>query len=249
MTTMLIEWIAVAGIGAMIGFAGGLFGVGGGMIAVPVLALGFGLEQQFAQGTTYVMAAPTSLMGLWYYYRHGSVDRRNAIGIAIAGSIAAYLGTRLALDLDPQQLRRVFSVFLLILVFYMVVSELPRFAPRTTRKLLDMRWSPLVGAFCGTLTGFFTIGGAMCAPPLLTRFFGLAQQKAQGLAFAAILLSLISESCACGSKPGQHGQALLEKHGRTPRFEALDLLTEPSVNVATGTLEALCTLNTFAQFQ
>jgi len=186
MTTMLIEWIAVAGIGAMIGFAGGLFGVGGGMIAVPVLALGFGLEQQFAQGTTYVMAAPTSLMGLWYYYRHGSVDRRNAIGIAIAGSIAAYLGTRLALDLDPQQLRRVFSVFLLILVFYMVVSELPRFAPRTTRKLLDMRWSPLVGAFCGTLTGFFTIGGAMCAPPLLTRFFGLAQQKAQGLAFAAI---------------------------------------------------------------
>jgi hypothetical protein len=71
----------------------------------------------------------------------------------------------------------------------------------------------------------------------------------RGLAFAAILLSLISESCACGSKPGQHGQALLEKHGRTPRFEALDLLTEPSVNVATGTLEALCTLNTFAQFQ
>ena len=183
---MLIEWIAVGGIGAMIGFAGGLFGVGGGMIAVPVLALGFGLEQQFAQGTTYVMAAPTAMLGLWQYYQHGSVDRRYALGIAIAGCIAGYLGTLLALYLDPQQLRRVFSVFLLLLVSYMVISELPRFAPSSTRKLLAMRWSPLVGAFCGALTGFFTIGGAICATPLLTRFFGLVQQKAQGLAFAAI---------------------------------------------------------------
>ena len=68
----------------------------------------------------------------------------------------------------------------------MVISELPRYAPRSTRTLLDMRWSPLVGAFCGALTGFFTIGGAILATPLLTRFFGLVQQKAQGLAFAAI---------------------------------------------------------------
>lgn len=186
MTELLIQWIFVAGIGAMIGFAGGLFGVGGGMIAVPVLAIGFGLEQQFAQGTTYVMGAPVALMGLWHYHRHGSVDRRYAVAIAIAGGIAGYAGTKLALYLDPQQLRRVFSLFLLLLVSYMVISELPRFAPRSTRKLLDMRWSPLVGAFCGTLTGFFTIGGAICAPPLFTRLFGLAQQKAQGLAFAAI---------------------------------------------------------------
>lgn len=186
MTGLLIEWIFVAAIGAMIGFAGGLFGVGGGMIAVPVLAIGFGLEQQFAQGTTYVMGAPVGLLGLWHYYRHGSVDRQYAVPIAIAGAVAGYAGTRMALYLDPQQLRFVFSIFLLLLVSYMIITELPRFAPRSTRRLLDMRWSPLVGAFCGTLTGFFTIGGAICAPPLLTRFFGLAQQKAQGLAFAAI---------------------------------------------------------------
>ncbi len=86
---MLLEWIAIGGIGAMIGFGGGLFGVGGGMIAVPILALGFGLEQQFAQGTTYVMASPTALLGLWHYYRHGSVDRRYAIGLAIAGGVEA----------------------------------------------------------------------------------------------------------------------------------------------------------------
>lgn len=186
MTELLLAWIAVAGLGALIGFAGGLFGVGGGMLAVPVLALGFGLEQQFAQGTTYVMAAPTALMGLVQYYRRGSVDMRYAIGIAIAGSISGYAGTLLAVHIDPLQLRRVFSVFLLLLVSYMVISELPRFAPRATRTLLDMRWSPGVGAFCGALTGFFTIGGAICATPLLTRFFGLPQQKAQGLAFAAI---------------------------------------------------------------
>lgn len=182
----MIEWIAIGGIGAMIGFAGGVFGVGGGMIAVPVLALGFGLEQQFAQGTTYVMVAPAALLGLWHYHRHGSVDPRYAVALAVTGSIAGYIATRLALVVEAQVLRQWFSIFLLLLVSYMVISELPRFAPRSTRRIIDMRWSPLVAAFCGTLTGFFTIGGAICAPPLLTRFFGQAQQKAQGLAFAAI---------------------------------------------------------------
>ena len=131
---MLLEWIAIGGIGAVIGFAGGLFGVGGGMIAVPVLALGFGLEQQFAQGTAYMMAAPTAVMGLWHYYRHGSVDTRYALAIGSTGCIAGYLGTLLALYVDPQQLRRMFSIFLLLLVAYMVLSELPRFAPRASRR-------------------------------------------------------------------------------------------------------------------
>ena len=186
MIEIVPDWIAVGAIGAAIGFAGGLFGVGGGMLAIPVLALGFGLEQQFAQGTAYMMAAPTAVMGLWHYYRHGSVDTRYALAIGSTGCIAGYLGTLLALYIDPQQLRRMFSIFLLLLVAYMVLSELPRFAPRASRRIFPMRWSPVVGAFCGALTGFFTIGGAICATPMLTRFFGLVQQHAQGLAFAAI---------------------------------------------------------------
>jgi uncharacterized membrane protein YfcA len=186
MTAFPLESLLVAAIGALIGFAGGLFGVGGGMIAVPVLALGFGLDQQFAQGTTYVMVVPTVLTGLWHYYQHGSVDRRYAAPIAVAGAIAGYAGTRIALFLDPAQLRQGFSLVLLLLIVYLVATELPRFAPRPNRRLLAMRWSPAVGAVCGALTGLFTIGGAIFAPPLLTRFFGLVQQHAQGLAFAAI---------------------------------------------------------------
>ena len=186
MTTVLLEWIAVGALGALIGFAGGLFGVGGGMIAVPVLALCFGLDQQLAQGTTYVMAAPTAVMGLWQYWRHGSVEPRHALAIGAAGCLAGWLGTLLALWLDPQQLRHAFSVFLLLLVAYLMISELPRFAPRAARRVLPLVWCPAVGAFCGALTGFFTIGGAICSTPLLVRFFGLVQQKAQGLTFAAI---------------------------------------------------------------
>jgi uncharacterized membrane protein YfcA len=42
-------------LGAALGFLGGLFGIGGGIIVIPLLVLGFGLDQTVAQGTALVL--------------------------------------------------------------------------------------------------------------------------------------------------------------------------------------------------
>ena len=47
------------GAGCLIGFMGGVLGIGGGMIAIPALVLLMGMSQQLAQGTALIMVLPT----------------------------------------------------------------------------------------------------------------------------------------------------------------------------------------------
>ncbi len=71
-------------IGASLGFMGGVFGIGGGIIAVPLLVLGFGLDQPLAQGTALVLMAPNLLVGWWRYSRLYPVPLPRALGIGLA---------------------------------------------------------------------------------------------------------------------------------------------------------------------
>src|SRR5690242_13865694 len=54
-TTQIVAMLAL---GAACGLAGGLFGVGGGVIVIPLLGMLFALDQQTAQGTALVMVVP-----------------------------------------------------------------------------------------------------------------------------------------------------------------------------------------------
>jgi len=56
-------------LGALSGFVGGLFGVGGAMVTIPVLGIFFGFSEQLAQGTSLVVVVPNVLLSLWRYYR------------------------------------------------------------------------------------------------------------------------------------------------------------------------------------
>ena len=55
------------GAGCLIGFMGGVLGIGGGMIAIPALVLLMGMSQQLAQGTALIMVLPTIMMAVRKY--------------------------------------------------------------------------------------------------------------------------------------------------------------------------------------
>jgi uncharacterized membrane protein YfcA len=106
--------LAVA-VGVLGGGLGGLVGLGGGFVMVPLLIYLFGMEQHLAQGTSLaVLVLPVVLPSALQYWRAGNVDVTVALWATLGFVIGGYLGGSLAQIMGGRVLRRVFAVLLLV---------------------------------------------------------------------------------------------------------------------------------------
>ena len=87
MTIVLVALIGLVG-----GVLAGLFGVGGGIIFVPTLALGLGLTQLHAEASSLLAILPTALVGSWRQQRYGNIDVRAAATIGVASILGVQAG-------------------------------------------------------------------------------------------------------------------------------------------------------------
>lgn len=106
--------VVVALIGALAGVLAGLFGVGGGILFVPALALVLGLTQIHAEATSLLAILPTAFVGTWRHYRYGNADLRAAAWIGLASIGGVQLGVLAAEALPEHVLRKLFGVLLLV---------------------------------------------------------------------------------------------------------------------------------------
>ena len=108
-------------LGLAAGVLSGILGLGGGVLIVPALVLGFGFSQHLAQGTTLaLLVPPIGLLAAWTYYRHGHVNLAAAAWICLGFLLGGLLGARIAVALPALLLRRVFGVFLLLISVRMI---------------------------------------------------------------------------------------------------------------------------------
>lgn len=173
-------------LGAVLGALGGLLGVGGGLIAIPVLALLYHYDQQTAQGTALVMIVPNVVIGFWRYAKTERLDLRVAALLGISSVILTYVFVRVATNTEAHLLRVWFAAFILLVAVdygWRIVRKPPT---DSTARALPWGWTAIVGALGGVLSGLFGVGGATIAPPLLTTLFGYTQKQAQGLALALV---------------------------------------------------------------
>jgi len=201
MIATAIHVAAAAGLGGMAGLLGGLFGVGGGFLVIPLLGFFYGMDQQTAQGTVLIMVVPNVVWAFSRYRRRFGIDLRMAATIAGSALIATYPTARLATGLDPHILRLAFAFFLATIAAtaaYHTWRDGARVAARPTRA---WGWITVVGLVGGAFSGFFGVGGAFVAPPLLTTFFGLRQLEAQGLALALVSPSALVALLAYAGVP------------------------------------------------
>lgn len=186
MAAAIVQVLAAAALGAAGGIVGGLFGIGGGVLLIPVLGMLYGLDQQVAQGTTLVMVVPNVLLAFMRYRQRVGLDLRIAAALGLSALAVTYPVARITTGLDPHALRLAFAGFLVVLAAIVAWRTWRGAIALRHRPPLAWGWTAVLGAAGGAVSGLFGVGGAFIAPPVLTAFFGVRQVEAQGLALALV---------------------------------------------------------------
>jgi uncharacterized protein len=119
MTTELVIIILVIGLCA--GVLSGLVGVGGGLIIVPALIFFLGFNQHQAQGTSLgLLLLPVGVLAVINYYNKGNVDVKVVAIMSIAFIAGGWLGSKLALRLPEDTVKKIFAIFLFYSAFKLV---------------------------------------------------------------------------------------------------------------------------------
>ena len=122
MTLTTIILLIIVGLAA--GFLSGLIGIGGGIIIVPALVLFLGFSQKLAQGTSLgILLLPVGILAVLQYYKQGYLNVNYVVIIATAFILGSFLGSKLALTLNDEKMKKIFAVILMVIAVKMLFFD------------------------------------------------------------------------------------------------------------------------------
>ncbi len=111
-------------IGLLAGFTGGIAGVGGGIIVIPALIIALGMSQYSAQGTNLaMMIPPIGILAAYNYYKEGYVNLKFALVLAVSFIIGGWLGSKVAVNLPQETLRRIFGILVMAMAIKLILNK------------------------------------------------------------------------------------------------------------------------------
>lgn len=174
-------------IGLATGVAGGLIGLGGGVMMVPLLVGLVKLDQCRAHGTSLAVLVFTGIAGAATYGYHGQIDWPAAGALAVPAILTAATGARLADRLPDWKLKKTFGIFLIfcsaLLLFKPILADLLGVMPYYASVAVLI----LTGAATGFLSGLMGVGGGTIMVPAMILIAGFSQHVAQGTALLVMI--------------------------------------------------------------
>jgi len=163
-------YAAYLSLGAIAGFLAGLFGVGGGLVLVPVLLFLFNAQQfsseyamRLALGTSMATIVFTSLASMRKHDQHGAVNwqvvRRITPGILLGTALGALLASHIP--------TRGLGIFFTLFVYFAAAQILINKRPHASRQLPGIAGMTLTGTFTGWISSLVSIGGGTIVVPFL----------------------------------------------------------------------------------
>ena len=158
-------------LGALAGLSAGLFGVGGGVVIVPMLIVAFAI-QGFPPEHIAHMAVATSLACIVFssassglaHYRRGSVRPLDVLLLGFGVAIGSYFGVRIAIAISGPLLQLLFALFLFVVGLQMWFQFGPK---QSAEKTPNRSHYPFAGAVVGAISVVFGIGGGTLTVPYL----------------------------------------------------------------------------------
>ena len=170
-----------------VGFSAGLFGIGGGLISVPVLfyifgALGISNDylMHLAVGTSFAIIVPTSISSVLTHHKFKAVDFNIIKTYGLYAVSGAVLGTIFASTLKTQQLILFFAIVTFFLGIYLIFLKEKKIKSKSDFKT---HYKILFGFISGFISAPMGIGGAIMNVPVF-KFFGYSINRAIGSAAA-----------------------------------------------------------------
>lgn len=169
---------------------GGLIGLGGGVVIVPLLVSWVGLSQHAAHATSLVAVVFTGLLGGLAYATGGAIDWNVALIVAVTSTLFAALSASFAARISAARLRRIFGILLIVVAVILPFGS--QIAAGGIPGFLQLPAGLLAGALAGILAGLLGVGGGSVVVPLLILVFGFDQHLAQGTSLAIMIPAGIS---------------------------------------------------------
>lgn len=186
--TVLITLLGYLALGAVAGTMAGLFGVGGGLIIVPVLAFAFELQRvapevlmHLAVGTSLATIVVTGASSAFGHFQKGSIHQPWLMALLPGLMLGAVAGVFVAGNLSGTLLGTLFGIFVLLVAVKMMLGLAPKPGSVAPGKPVMM----LAGAVIGAISALFGIGGGTLAVPWLSRC-------------GATMTQAVGTSAACG---------------------------------------------------
>ena len=127
-------------VGICAGMLSGLVGIGGGIIIVPALVYFLAFSQKMAQGTSLgILLLPIGLLAVAQYYKQGYIDLRVVLIISLAFFFGSYFGSKIALTLPQETVKKIFAVFMLLLALKMLFIDKP--IKETSAKEIEQKFN------------------------------------------------------------------------------------------------------------
>lgn len=156
-------------LGLVTGIPAGMFGIGGGLVLVPVLVWLFaqmGFDSQYlvqaAIGTSLGAIIPTAILSARGHHLRGGVHGPSVRRLLPPILLGAALGAWLAIQMDGRALARIFGVFEIAIALWLLLSVRPPTRPEAGRAVWFM-----AGTGIGTVSALIGIAGGTLTTPFL----------------------------------------------------------------------------------
>ena len=184
-------WILVI-VGLVGGALSGAFGIGGGILMVPLLIGLAKMNQRQAAATSLLAIVPAAIAGSATYFAAGHVDWFAALFLAVGGVVGSIVGTRLLKSLPLGILRWGFIALLVAVAVRMVLVIPDRGSGLVEPGVLTALGLVALGLFIGIASGLFGIGGGVIAVPALIALFGVGDLVAKGTSLLFMIPTALS---------------------------------------------------------
>ncbi len=193
----LVEFLLFVGVGCVVGFLAGMFGIGGGLLIVPLLVFSYSysgispsIQTHLAIGTSLFIVIFTSLMSAYQHHKQHNIYWPAVFTIGLSSALTAFGTARLAAGLSGKYLRVVFALVVIIAGIRMLTES-----EAESQKKLKLLSKPStlgligIGLASGVVSALAGVGGGVITIPMMYYFLKMPLKLTIGTSSTTVIIT------------------------------------------------------------